>query len=104
VSDFDTDTLTDDWNNVLASGGPLSFTCNGVTASGIWAAQYNQLTDAEEQLRDERRFTIFTTVTSAVTVPAVRNTVVRDSVTYFIESVRQDAESVGIELDVKAIF
>ena len=50
MSDFDTDTLTDDWNNVLASGGPLSFTCNGVTASGIWAAQYNQLTEAEEQV------------------------------------------------------
>lgn len=104
MSDFDTATMTDDWENVLAAGGPLAFTCNGVTANGIWATQFNQLADAEDQLRDERRFTIFTTVTSVVTIPAVRTQIVKSGVTYYIDAIRTDAESVGVEIDVKTIF
>lgn len=104
MGDFDSATLADDWGNVLSTGGALSFTCNGVTPSGIWAAQMGMLADAEEQLRDERRFTIFTTVASVVTIPAVRDRVVRDSVTYYVEAVRNDAENVGVELDVRRIF
>jgi hypothetical protein len=104
MSDFETNTLTDDWSNVLASGGSLTFALNGVTPSGIWAAQFSDVIDAEEQLRDERRFTVFTTVASCVTIPADRTTLERDGVTYFIDAVRSDAESVGIELDVRKVF
>lgn len=104
MSDFETDTLTEDWSNVLASGGSLTFALNGVTPSGIWAAQFSDVVDAEEQLRDERRFTVFTTFASCVTTPSVRNTLVRDSVTYYIDAVRNDAESIGIEIDVRKVF
>jgi hypothetical protein len=107
VGDFDTATLQDDWQAIAGtggSGGVLSFTYNGVTASGIWAARFSQLESMEEQLRDERRFTIFTTLTELVTLPTVRMTVARSSVTFFIEAVRNDAELVGVELDVKQVF
>lgn len=104
MGDFDTDTLTDDWGNVLASGGSLTFALNGVTPSGIWAAQFADVIDAEEQLRDERRYTVFTTLASVVTVPSVRDVITRSGVQYYIDAIRNDAEDVGIELDVRRVF
>ena len=104
MSDFEIQTLESDWGNVLSSGGSLTFALNSVTPSGIWAAQFSDVVDAEEQLRDTRRFTIFTTVESVVTIPSVRDRLERDSVTYYIDAIRNDAENVGVELDVRRIF
>lgn len=104
MSDFDTAQLTTDWESVLQSGGSLTFTIGAVTASGIWAARLSQLEEMEEQLRDERKFTVFSTVTQLVSVPTVRATLVRSGVTYFVEAVRNDAEGVGVELDVRQVF
>ena len=104
MSDFEIQTLESDWGNVLSSGGSLTFALNSVTPSGIWAAQFSEIADAEEQLRDTRRFTIFTTVASCVTIPEDRTRLERDGVTYYIDSVRSDAEGVGIELDVRKVF
>jgi hypothetical protein len=107
VSDFDTATLETDWRGIAGTGGtggPLAFTFAGATAAGIWAARFSQLQDFEEQLRDERKFTIFTTFSELAATPAVRMTLARSGLTYFIEAIRNDAENVGVELDVKQIF
>jgi hypothetical protein len=72
--------------------------------SGIWAARFSQLNEFEEQLRDERRFTIVTTFSELAATPAVRMTIARAGLTYFIEAVRNDAELVCVELDVKQVF
>jgi hypothetical protein len=107
VSDFETATLETDWRGIAGtggSGGPLAFTFAGATANGIWAARFSQLSEMEEQLRDERRFTIFTTFSELAATPAARMTLARSGLTYFIEAIRNDAELIGIELDVKQIF
>lgn len=107
MSDFDTATLETDWRGIVGtggSGGPLAFTFAGATASGIWAARFSQLNEFEEQLRDERRFTIATTFSELAATPAVRMTIAREGLTYFIEAVRNDAELVCVDLDVKQVF
>lgn len=104
MGDFDTAQLTEDWDSVLETGGSLTFTVAGVTASGIWAARFSQLEAMEEQLRNERRFTVFSTMSSLGSLPSVRDVVVRSGITFFVEAVRNDAEGVGVELDVKQIF
>jgi hypothetical protein len=107
VSDFDTATLESDWRGIAGTngtGGPLPFLFSGATANGIWAARFSQLNEFEEQLRDERRFTIFTTFSELAVTPAVRMTLARSGITYFVEAVRNDAENIGVELDVKQIF
>jgi len=107
VSDFDTATLENDWRSIAGtggSGGPLAFTFAGATANGIWAARFSQLNELEEQLRDERRFTLFTTFSELAVTPAARMTLSRAGLVYFIEAIRNDAELIGVELDVKQIF
>jgi len=107
VGDFDTTLLETDWQGIAGtggSGGGLAFQFAGVTATGIWAARFSQLESYEEQIRNERKFTIFTTFSELVTTPAVRMTIARAGVTYFIEAIRNDAELVGVELDVRQVF
>jgi hypothetical protein len=104
MSDFDTSTLLDDWDAVLSRAGALTATTGGVTFSAVWAERQNAFADMNDQLRDEKRFTIFTTATELVTTPTLRQTLVRSGVTYVVESVRADAESVGIEFDVKRVI
>jgi hypothetical protein len=104
MSDFDTSTLLDDWDAILGCAGSLTATTGGVTFSGVWSARADMLADMEEQLRDERRFTVFTTCTELPTAPAVRDTVMRSGVTYVVEAVRTDAEAVGIEFDVRKVL
>ena len=107
MGDFDSATLETDWRGIAGtggSGGPLAFTFAGASASGIWAARFSALDSIEEQLRDERRFTVFTTFSELAATPAVRMTLARSGVTYFIEAIRNDAELIGVELDVKQVF
>jgi hypothetical protein len=107
VSDFDATILESDWRGIAGTGGTgggLTFAFSGVTATGIWAARFSQLQDFEDQLRNERKFTIFTTFTELVTAPVVRMTIARDGLTYVIEAIRNDAELIGVELDVKQVF
>jgi hypothetical protein len=107
VSDFDTSILESDWRGIAGtggSGGGLTFSFAGVTATGIWAARFSQLQDFEEQLRNERKFTIFTTFSELVSAPVVRMTIARAGLTYCIEAIRNDAELVGVELDIKQVF
>ena len=82
----------------------MAFTFAGASASGIWAARFSALDSIEEQLRDERRFTVFTTFSELAATPAVRMTLARSGLTYFIEAIRNDAELIGVELDVKQVF
>jgi len=104
MSDFDTTDLLADWNGILARAGSVTATTGGVTFDGVWAQQVDALAELDEQLRNEKRFTIFTTFTELPTAPVTRQTVVRSGVTYVVESVRTDAELVGIEFDVKTIL
>jgi hypothetical protein len=107
VSDFDTTLLETDWSSIAGaggSGGPLTFAFGGATANGIWAARFSQLGDFEDQLRNERRFTIFTTFSELAVTPSVRMTLARLGANYFIEAVRNDAEEIGVELDIKQVF
>lgn len=103
MSDFDSTQLLSDWDSVLNAAGSLTATTGGVTFDGVWAQRNDALAQLEEQLRDEKRFTVFTTYTELATPPTTRQTVVRSGVTYFVEAVRLDAEGVGIEFDVKTI-
>lgn len=107
MGDFDTTLLESDWRGIAGvggSGGGLTFAFSNITATGIWAARFSQLESFEEQLRNERKFTIFTTFTELVTAPSVRMTLARGGLTYVIEAIRNDAELVGVELDVKQVF
>jgi hypothetical protein len=104
MSDFDTSTLLDDWDSVLSRAGSLDATTGGVTFSGVWAERQNSFADMNDQLRDEKRFTIFTTATELSVTPVLRQTLVRSGVTYVVESVRADAEGVGLEFDVKRVI
>jgi pectate lyase len=104
VSDFDTTQLLSDWDAVTARAGSLTAVTGGVTFSGVWAQRNDMLADMQEQLRNEKRFTVFTTFTELSTVPSIRQTLVRSGITYAIEAVRTDAELVGIEFDVKSIL
>ena len=104
MGDFDTDQLLDDWDGVLARAGSLTATTGGVTFSGVWAQRIDALAALEEQIRDEKRFTVATTFTQLPTPPIMRQTVVRSGVTYVVEAVRQDAEGAGMEFDVKRVM
>jgi len=104
MGDFDTTQLLSDWDNVLSNAGAVTALTGGVTFSGVWAQRADVLADMDEQLRDDKRFTIFTTFSELPTPPVVRQTVFRGSVTYFVDGVRTDAEEVGIEFDVRRII
>ncbi len=104
MSDFDTSQLLTDWDGILAAAGSLTAVTGGVTFDGVWAQRVDALADLEEQMRDEKRFTVFTTYTELPTPPTTRQTVVRSGVTYVVESVRTDAEQAGIEFDVKTVI
>jgi hypothetical protein len=104
MSDFDTSQLINDWDDVLGSAGSVTATTGGVTFSAIWAQQGDMIMDLDDQLRGEVRFTCFTTYTDLPTLPIVRQTLVRSGITYVIQSVRSDAELVGIEFDCKKIL
>jgi uncharacterized protein (AIM24 family) len=104
MSDFDTDQLLTDWDDVLTRAGAVTATTGGVTFSAVWAQQSDLLTDMEEQLRGEVRFTVATTYTELATLPTVRQTLVRSGVTYVVEAVRSDAELACIEFDCKKVI
>jgi hypothetical protein len=104
MGDFDTSQLLDDWDGVLSRAGSVTAVLAGVTFDGVWAQRVDALADLDEQMRDEKRFTIFTTFTELTTPPVSRQTLVRAGVTYVVESVRTDAEGACIEFDVKAII
>ena len=104
MSDFATADLLADWNAVLSRAGTLTATFGAVTFSGVWAEQLSGLEALDEQLRNERRFAVFTTYTQLATPPAPRQTIVRAGVTYVVESVNTDAEAVGIQLNVKRVI
>lgn len=104
MSDFATADLLDDWDSILAVAGSVTATTGGVTFSGVWAQRADSLADFQEQLRNEKRFTIFTTFTELPTAPTMRQTLVRAGLTYAVEAVRTDAELVGMEFDVKSIL
>ena len=104
MGDFDTADLLADWDDVLSRAGAVTASLGGVTFSGVWAQRTDALADLEEQIRDEKRFTIFTTFTELATAPATRQTLVRSGVTYVVETVRTDAELCAIEFDVKTIL
>lgn len=104
MGDFDSATLLSDWDDVLSRAGALTAATGGVTFSGVWAERQNAFADINDQLRDERRFTIFTTATELSVTPILRQTLVRSGVTYVVEDFRADAEGVGIEFDVKRVI
>jgi hypothetical protein len=104
MSDFDTADLLNDWNDVLTRAGSVTATTGGVTFFGVWAQRADVLAQLDEQIRDEKRFTIFTTFTELPTAPTTRQTVVRSGLTYVVESVRSDAELAGMEFDVLRIL
>lgn len=104
MGDFDSDRLLTDWDDVLDRAGALTALCAGVTFSGVWAQRTNALAELEEQLRDEKRFTIFTTATELATTPTLRQVVTQGATGYFVEAVRADAEGCGIEIDVQQIL
>jgi len=104
MGDFDTANLLADWNGVLARAGALTAVTGGVTFSGVWAERVNQFADVNDQLRDEKKFTIATTFTELPNIPTVRQTVVRAGVTYSVEAVRYDAELACLEFDVKRVI
>jgi hypothetical protein len=104
MGDFDTANLLADWNGVLSTAGALTATTGGVTFSGVWAERQDVLVDMHDQLRDERRFTVFTTFSELATRPSLRQTIVRAGVTYAVEGIRDDVAAVGIELDVKRVI
>lgn len=104
MGDFDTTNLLADWNGVLSTAGALTATTGGVTFSGVWAERVNAFADINDQLRDEKRFTVATTFTELATLPTVRQTLVRSGVTYTVEAVRNDAELACIEFDVKRVI
>lgn len=104
MGDFDTTNLLADWDGVLSTAGALTATTGGVTFSGIWAERVNAFADINDQLRDEKRYTVGTTFTQLPTLPAMRQTVVRSGVTYVVEAIRNDAELACIEFDVKRVI
>lgn len=104
MGDFDTSDLLADWDSILARAGAITATTGGVTFSGVWAERADAFADINDQLRNEKRFTVFTTFTQLPTIPILRQTVIRSSVTYFVEAVRSDAERCGMELDVKTVI
>lgn len=104
MSDFDEDQLLSDWDGILSSAGSLTAVTGGVTFSGVWSQRVNALAELEEQIRDEKRFTVFTTYTQLSTPPTVRQPVYRAGLTYSVEAVRTDAEGAGMEFDVKSIL
>lgn len=104
MSDFDTSDLLTDWDSVLTRAGSITALTGGVTFSGVWAEQADAYADLNDQIRDEKKFTVFTTYTQLPTIPTVRQTVLRSGVTYVISGVRSDAELVGIEFDVMRII
>jgi hypothetical protein len=104
MGDFDSSQLLSDWDDVLGRAGSLTAVTGGVTFDGVWAGRVDALAEMDEQLRNEKRFTVFTTYTELPTPPTTRQTVVRAGVTYFVESVRVDAEGVAIEFDVKSVL
>lgn len=101
MSDFDTADLLADWDDVLSRAGSLTAVTGGVTFSGVWAEQTSALEIMDDQLRNEKRFAVFTTYTQLPTAPNPRQTVVRSGVTYVVESVNTDAELCGMQLNVK---
>lgn len=101
MSDFSTTDLLTDWDAVLSRAGSLTAVTGGVTFSGVWAELQDQFGDVNDQLRDEKRFVIFTTYSQLATQPSLRQTVVRSGVTYSVQSVRADAERCGMEIDVR---
>jgi hypothetical protein len=104
MSDFGTEQLLSDWNDILPRAGSLTAVTGGVTFSGVWSQRLDALADYEEQYRNEKRFTVFTTFTELATPPSTRQTVVRSGVTYQVEAVRADAEAAGMEFDVKTVL
>lgn len=104
MSDFDTADLLADWNDVLTRAGSLTAVTGGVTFSGVWAEQASMLEAMDDQLRNERRFAVFTTYSQLPTAPIPRQTVVRSGVTYVVESVNADAELCGMQLNVKRVL
>lgn len=104
MGDFDTPDLLADWDGVLTRAGAITAAFGSVTFSGVWAEQVSGLEFMEEQLRNEKRFAVFTTYTQLPTPPAPRQTITRSSVTYVVESVNTDAEACGIQLNVKRVI
>jgi len=105
MGDFDTSQLLTDWDDVLARAGAVTATTGGVTFSGVWSQQTSLLEVLDDQLRNEKRFTVSSTFTELPTLPVVQQTLVRSGVTYVIDgAVRSDAELAVIEFDCKQII
>ena len=103
VRDFDPTQINSDFSGILEQAG-ISFTYQGVSVTGVWAAASNAFADFEDQRRDDSKFTIFLLTSSVSAVPQVTQTLSRASITYFIERVTLDAEGAGCEISVaKAI-
>ena len=103
VRDFDPTQLETDFSAILSQAG-VTFTYQGVSITGVWAAASNAFADFEDQRREESKFTVFLLTSSVSAIPQVTQTLSRAGVTYFVERVTLDAEGTGCEIGVsKAI-
>lgn len=99
VRDFSPTQLAADYLGILDQAG-ITFSYLGSTVTGIWSGSRNDLSEFEDQRRDEIKFTIFLTTSQVSGTPAMSQTLVRAGVTYYIEQLRFDAEGTGLEIDV----
>lgn len=99
VRDFSPTQLAADYLGILDQAG-ITFSYLGSTVTGIWSGSRNDLSEFEDQRRDEIKFTIFLTTSQVNGTPAMSQTLVRAGVTYYIEQLRFDAEGTGLEIDV----
>lgn len=99
VRDFAPAQLAYDYAGILDQAG-ITFSYLGSTVTGIWSGSRNDLSEFEDQRRDEIKFTIFLTTSQVSGTPAMSQTLVRAGVTYYIEQLRFDAEGTGLEIDV----
>ena len=99
MRDFSPTQLAADYLGILDQAG-ITFSYLGSTVTGIWSGSRNDLSEFEDQRRDEIKFTIFLTTSQVSGTPAMSQTLVRAGVTYYIEQLRFDAEGTGLEIDV----
>lgn len=99
VRDFSPTQLAADYLGILDQAG-ITFSYLGSTVTGIWSGSRVDLSEFEDQRRDEIKFTIFLTTSQVSGTPAMSQTLVRAGVTYYIEQLRFDAEGAGLEIDV----
>jgi hypothetical protein len=99
VRDFDPTQLASDFGAILDQAG-ITFTMGGNTVTGVWALSREMFSAFEDQRREDIRYTVFLLTSQLSSGPTVSQTLVRSSVTYFVEQLRFDAEGTGCEMDV----